>query len=183
MHADPPVAFDRLVLVGFMGAGKTTVGRLLAECLGWQFADLDVVVAAAAGLSIPEIFARHGEATFRDLETRCLGDLLRHERRVIALGGGAPEISAVRDLLGANNKTAVIHLRGEFQTLYNRCQTQIKDPTATPRPLLGTREDALARYTRRQTAYAAIATYAVDACGGSPRSVAKAILTLLRPAG
>src|ERR1051326_3838926 len=81
-----------VALVGFMGAGKTTVGQALAEHLGWRFVDLDPVIEGRAGLRIPEIFSQHGEARFRELECEALEaaiDSQRSESLVLALGGGA----------------------------------------------------------------------------------------------
>jgi len=79
----------RLFLVGFMGSGKTTVGRILAEKLGFAFLDLDDVIQEQVGLSIREIFERLGEAAFREMETRALRALEGREDVVVALGGGA----------------------------------------------------------------------------------------------
>ncbi len=79
----------RIFLVGFMGSGKTTVGRLLAEKLGYAFLDLDELLQEQAGFSIPEIFARRGEGAFRDMESRALRALKAWEDVVVALGGGA----------------------------------------------------------------------------------------------
>ena len=78
-----------IFLIGFMGSGKTTVGRLLADRLGWFFADLDERVVRVAGMSIPEIFAREGEAGFRRRETEALRLAAAERRVVLATGGGA----------------------------------------------------------------------------------------------
>ena len=78
-----------LVLVGMMGAGKTTVGRRLAARLGRQFIDSDEEIVKAANMSIAEIFARDGEAFFREKETRVIGRLLDEKRGVLSTGGGA----------------------------------------------------------------------------------------------
>lgn len=78
-----------VVLVGLMGAGKTKVGRTLAKLLGVRFADADEAIVAAAGMTIPEIFAAHGEARFRELERRVIARLLEEPPQVLALGGGA----------------------------------------------------------------------------------------------
>src|SRR5437899_3134876 len=86
-----PLPLERLVLTGFMGAGKSTVGRLLAARLGWNFLDLDAHLEERAGATIPEIFALHGEARFRRLESSALASALNRRNTVIALGGGAPE--------------------------------------------------------------------------------------------
>jgi shikimate kinase len=78
-----------IVLVGLMGAGKTSIGRRLAEKLGLPFVDADSEIESAAGMSIPEIFADHGEAHFRDGERRVIARLLENGRQVLATGGGA----------------------------------------------------------------------------------------------
>ena len=82
-----------IYLTGFMGCGKTTVGRALADALGWMFADLDQEIEAREKITIAEIFDTHGEAAFRELETAALKDRIRTVQygrpQVIALGGGA----------------------------------------------------------------------------------------------
>ena len=78
-----------IVLIGMMGVGKSTVGRRLAARLGLPFVDADEEIAHAAGMSIPEIFARYGEEGFRDGERRVIARLIEEGRKVIATGGGA----------------------------------------------------------------------------------------------
>ena len=78
-----------IFLIGFMGSGKTTVGRLLAQRLGRPFADLDERIVRAAGMTIPEIFAREGEPAFRRRETDALRAAAAERRTVLATGGGA----------------------------------------------------------------------------------------------
>ena len=78
-----------LTLTGFMGTGKTTVGKELAKRLGWQFVDVDRLIESSAAKSIPEIFAQHGEAVFRRLERRLIKQVTCGDEQVIATGGGA----------------------------------------------------------------------------------------------
>src|ERR1700709_2552659 len=78
----------RLVLTGFMGAGKSTVGRLLAARLGWEFLDLDAHLESRTGFTIPDLFSTHGEAHFRRLESTALASALGRSNIVLALGGG-----------------------------------------------------------------------------------------------
>ncbi len=89
MQSEPKTTAGPLVLVGLMGAGKSTVGRRLAARLRLDFVDADDEIEAAAGLSIAEIFERYGEAQFRDGERRVLSRLIEEGRGVIATGGGA----------------------------------------------------------------------------------------------
>jgi len=77
-----------VILIGFMGAGKTTVGRLLASALDFTFVDTDAQIEAAAGRTIPEIFASEGEPGFRDRESAALQEVLQGDRQVISTGGG-----------------------------------------------------------------------------------------------
>src|SRR3954454_23971388 len=78
-----------IFLIGFMGSGKTTVGGLLAERLGWPFADLDDLIVRSAGLTVAEIFAREGEEGFRRRETEAVRAAAAGRRLVVATGGGA----------------------------------------------------------------------------------------------
>jgi len=86
--ATPRDAVRRVLLIGFMASGKTTVGRLLAERLGWRFIDVDEEVVRRSGQTVPEIFREHGEAVFRALEARLAAEVRSAERAVIAPGGG-----------------------------------------------------------------------------------------------
>jgi len=114
-----------ILLVGMMGAGKSSVGRLLAERLGWSFIDSDARIEAAAGRSIPEIFARDGEAGFRKLETDALRQLPR-TRAVIALGGGAPVSEANRRILAEIGRS--IWLEASVETLVQRTAADANRP-------------------------------------------------------
>jgi shikimate kinase len=91
---DPP----RLIaLIGFMGSGKSTVGRELADRMGWDFADLDSLIEEREGARVAEIFASRGETAFRLLESRYLAGLAGRERLVVAAGGGTPVSAANRE--------------------------------------------------------------------------------------
>ncbi|RAV04560.1 shikimate kinase [Paenibacillus sp. YN15] len=80
---------QNIVLVGFMGTGKTTVGRILAERLGWTFTDTDAYIEEQAGMTISRMFQEHGEAYFRERETESLRELLQRQGQVVSTGGGA----------------------------------------------------------------------------------------------
>ena len=165
----------RLVLTGFMGSGKTTVGRTLAAELGWRFADLDEAVEALLGVSVPRILAEQGEAAFRAGEVKAMRELVASSRIVIALGGGAPETPDLRNLLAGASETAVVYLEAPFGPLFARCVHQARDPGAVERPFLGSEEQARDRFDRRRELYEAIATCIVPAHPGTPAEVAKAI--------
>lgn len=145
-----PGAVRRLVLTGFMGAGKSTVGALLAQRLGWDFLDVDDVIEARAGKTVAEIFSRDGEAAFRALESEAIGDQTSHEYRVIGLGGGALETESTRKLLARLDHTCVVFLDAPLEVLVARCLAQ---PHAAERPVLADREGLLRRFEQRLPFY------------------------------
>ena len=133
-----------IVLVGLMGAGKSTVGRRLARQLGIPFADADREIEAAAGLSVAEIFERHGEAHFRDGERRVIARLVEGPRKVIATGGGAFIDPATRALI--LERCTAIWLDGELELLAERVGRRDHRPLVRGRnPLALLRAQAEAR--------------------------------------
>src|SRR5947209_17099024 len=127
-----------LVLVGMMGSGKTTVGRRLALRLGLPFVDVDQEIVEAAGMPIADIFARHGEAHFRDGERRVVARLLAGGPRVVATGGGAFMNEATRARMAENSIS--VWLKADLETLMRRVRRrltrpllQTADPVATMR--------------------------------------------------
>lgn len=114
-----PLKLDRtVVLVGLMGAGKSTVGRRLADHLGLRFVDSDDEIKIAANLSIPEIFERFGEQYFRDGESRVIARLLKGEPCILATGGGAFMGRENRDLIAARGVS--VWIRADLETLWER---------------------------------------------------------------
>jgi len=133
-----------LVFVGLMGAGKTSIGRKLAQKLDLPFADADTAIEEAAGMTIPEIFARDGEAYFRDGERRVIGRLLREGPQVLATGGGAFMTPETRAAILEGHVS--IWLKAELDTLMNRVRRRgnrpllkTDDPEATMRRLMDER--------------------------------------------
>lgn len=172
-----PLSADRIVLTGFMGAGKSTVGRLLAAELGWQFADVDAEVEARYGASIAQIFAEHGETEFRRRESAAIARALGRGNVVIALGGGAPETLTNRLLLEQTERTAVIFLDAPFEVLFDRCVLQ---EGAAVRPLLMDAEAAAQRFRQRAPIYRRCAKHHVDTADHHPQQTVAAVLALLR---
>jgi shikimate kinase len=123
-----------LVLVGMMGAGKSSVGRRLATRLGIPFADADAEIEKAAGMSIPDIFASHGEPDFRAGEARVIGRLLDSGPQVLATGGGAFMNPDTRAAIKA--KGVSIWLNADFEVLMRRIKRR------QDRPLLRTDDPA-----------------------------------------
>lgn len=138
----------RIVLTGFMGSGKTTVGPLLAARLGWRFIDVDDIIEAEAGATIAELFARHGEAPFRDREHSTIARLAAADALILALGGGAIEHSATRALLLTAPGTLLVHLEVELATTIIRCQG-----TEHIRPILADHANLASRYQLRLPLY------------------------------
>jgi len=129
-HIRNSVADRSIVLVGLMGAGKTTVGRRLAERLGLPFVDADLEIERAAGKTIPEIFADHGEAYFRDGERRVIARLLDQGPQVLATGGGAFMNPETRTLIAGRGLS--VWLRADLALLMKRVRRR------SNRPLLDT---------------------------------------------
>jgi shikimate kinase len=107
-----------VILVGFMGTGKTTVGRVLAEKLDWPLVDMDMVIEQRAGMTIPDIFASEGEDYFRGTESSVLADLLKGSRQVISTGGGSVLAEANRKLMLAGGP--VVALSASAETIMER---------------------------------------------------------------
>ena len=128
-----------IVLVGMMGAGKSSVGKRLARRLNLAFADADVEIEQAAGMTIPEIFAHHGEPAFRDGEKKVIARLLEHGPMVLATGGGAFMNADTRAAIAAHG--VAVWLKAELDVLLRRVRRR------DDRPLLKTEnpEATLAR--------------------------------------
>jgi shikimate kinase len=171
--AGPP---KRIVLLGFMGAGKSTVGPLLAVRLGWTFYDADSVIEERAGLSVPEVFRLHGEAAFREMEAETIADLLKLEQSVIALGGGAVEHPPTRALFSSQAGTYTVFLDAQLETMIDRCNL-----STGVRPLLQNLDALPERYHRRLPLYQE-ATITVSTEGLSPDAVADAVFLRLKEA-
>jgi len=164
----------RIVLVGFMGAGKSTVGPLLAEHLGWRFVDIDPRIEAAAGLSVAELFAERGEDFFRGEERRVAQELAAEEGLVVATGGGAFANALTRAVLKRN--AIVVWLQCDFETVLGRI------PPDGSRPLAANRERMRSLFAERESSYR-LADVIVDANAGDPGEVARRIAKAVSGAG
>src|SRR5271155_1436684 len=139
-HAIPQAPL-RIVLIGFMGAGKSTAGPILAERLGWRFIDADIYLQNRKGSTIADLFSNHGETAFRRMEAEVFSELHGERDLVLALGGGAIESESTRFLLRQSNDTCVVFLNAPLEILIDRCEKQIG---AAIRPVLRQR-DALSQ--------------------------------------
>ena len=122
-----------VALVGLMGAGKSTVGRLLSQAVGVRFRDSDQEIERAAAMSVTELFERFGEPYFREGERRVIARLLRESPQILATGGGAYMDSATREDM--RQRACVVWLRADLDTLAERCGRR------NERPLLANSSD------------------------------------------
>ena len=159
-----------ITLTGFMGSGKTTVGRMLADALGCPFMDLDDLIVKKAGKSIPDLFAQDGEPAFRQLEARLLKQTVEkyaENTAVLSLGGGAVMTPASAALV--HGKTVCIYLRASLETLLQRLEGE-----SAGRPLA---DDAMAsRLAARAPIYEETAHVTLDTDGLSPDEVVDEII-------
>jgi len=170
-----PALRPHVVLVGMMGSGKSTSGRVLAARLGFAFADADAEIEHATGRTVRAIFGDDGEPVFRRIEANVLASLLaRSEPTVIAAGGGAVLAPANRSL--ARQRGLVVWLRAEPATLIERVVT--RTDRANVRPLLD--EDPATTIERlvaeRRTCYEDAADLVIDVDGLTPDAVADSIM-------
>ena len=175
MSGQPQERYTRVVLTGFMGAGKSTVGRLLAPLLGWHFLDADAALIEHTGSSIASLFDCHGEAQFREMEASILAELLEQEQMVIAMGGGALESASTRNRIAATPATFLVYLQASLAVSLQRCSGD----EGSIRPVLvspagGQSSSLEQRYQARLLAYQT-ADLTVATEGRSPQQIAEAI--------
>jgi shikimate kinase len=154
MNGSVPRA-SAIILVGFMGAGKTSVGRMLAERMGWSFEDLDGRVERLEGKTVAEIFRQLGESEFRRAEHAALKQLLEEVRggseRVIALGGGAFAHQPSATLI-ATEQVPTVFLEAGVDELWRRCTRQAESQ-GMQRPLLRSEQSFRELYEERRPHY------------------------------
>ena len=166
-----------IYLIGFMGTGKTTTGKLLAERMGRPFVDLDVEIERETGMRIPDIFAAHGEAHFRALEKAMAQRMAKRSNAVVATGGGA-----IKD---AENR-ATMRSSGTVISLFADVDTVLERTTARgERPLLdaateGERRKAVETLLAERKAFYADADHTIDTSDKTPLQVVEEILAKLR---
>lgn len=163
-----------IILIGFMGAGKSSVGRLLARRLGRRFVDLDCLIEQAAGLSIPEIFARYGEAGFRAREKAAVARAARLHNAVIATGGGV--VLDPDNIRMLQRSGVLVWLTAKPETILERTSRnagrpllRCDDPGSRIRQLL----------TEREPLYQ-VADYTVDTNLATPQQVVEQIMAQLK---
>ena len=163
---------DRIALVGFMGSGKSTVGRLLAAAVGYRLVDVDDLIQEQAGMSIAEIFLRLGEPSFRELESRLLLGLGRRRGLVIATGGGAPMQPSNHEFLRTRCRTFYLEISAA------EVRRRLGSDPGRPK-LAATREGVEELLAARRPWYEAVGD-TVTAEGRTPAQMVATIRTLLR---
>lgn len=177
-HPPPGTLVRSVVLVGLMGAGKTSIGRRLAKALDAAFQDADEEIVQAAGMSIPDIFASVGEPAFRDLERRVIARLLDGGPAVLALGGGAFVDASTRERVKA--AAVSVWLKADLDTLVGRTARR-----RATRPLLkdGDPRATLARLMEERYPLYMLADLAVDTREEATELVLARVLDGVRAAG
>jgi shikimate kinase len=158
-----------VALVGFMGAGKTTVGHILAERLGLPFVDSDLLIEQRLGRSVRDVFATEGEEYFRELEHVTVAELVRGQDAVVALGGGAVGDERTRAVL---RDARVVYLRIDYDEALSRVRSDAL------RPMLR-RPDLADVYRSRLPVYETVAAISVDTDGRRPEAIATDVLAAL----
>jgi len=166
----------RVVLTGFMGAGKSTVGRLLSRALDWAFLDVDQEIETAAGVKARDLYAAMGEADFRELECDTLASCLMRPNAVVAPGGAAIDLPRNRQAMTSASGALIVFLDAPFATLIERCLLEERNGGGTYRPLLHKTDVAQERYSVRRELYAAQAWLIVNVAESSPEAIMSQIL-------
>lgn len=174
-HRAAGLTLDRpVVLVGLMGAGKSTIGRKLARALELPFVDSDEAIEEAAGCSVSDIFALHGEPAFRDLERKVITRLLTGETLVLATGGGAWMQPAVREIIRQHAVT--VWLKADIEVLLERVSKR------NHRPILekGDKRTILSALMEERYPVYAEAEITIDSNRGSQETIIKRIASALK---
>ncbi len=171
------MAVDNLVLIGFMGTGKTSCGELLAQRLKWEFVEMDKLIVQTAGMSIPDIFAQKGEPHFRDLETQVCRALTTRHHTIVSAGGGV--VTRPENVQILRSFAYLVLLTASKEEIFRRIMAEGKEK----RPLLA-KPDPMREIekllAKREPLYQDAANTRVDTTGKSPRQVVSEILAIVK---
>ncbi len=163
----------KVYLIGFMGAGKSTIAPVLAERLGWDWVDTDRRIKERAGMSIPEIFEYYGENRFREMEGEVIAEVSREEQGVVAVGGGAPMDD--RNWSRMKDTGETVYLEVSPKTIFERISPDGSRPL-----LVGLNEEEkinkINRMLRDRHPSYARADYRIDCDGAGPGAIAEEIV-------
>ena len=165
---------SNIVLVGFMGTGKTTTGQILAKKLGWRFIDIDRAIEAECGMCVGDIFSTHGEAFFREKERTTIERMVSCREMIIATGGGA--VISSENVKNLQQCGTVVTLEAKPDVVLQRIE---KDPT--PRPLLKRpdKQYAIRQLMQERAARYKIAELYIDTSSITPGAVADRIINFV----
>jgi shikimate kinase len=170
-----------IVLIGYRGSGKTTIGKLLARRLGQNFLDTDELIVKRAGKTIKQIFEDEGEARFRDIEADVVKQVLLLDEHVLSMGGGVVVRPENRAALKAHAPNRVFYLRCDPTMLYHRIMADPK--TAETRPALtklsGSPEEIAQLLEVRQPLYREVMTAEIDVTRVTPEEVVAEIVAMM----
>lgn len=161
-----------IVLIGFMGTGKSCVGKLLAEKLSFSFADTDLLVEEEAKMSIPQIFSQYGEAHFRSCEKKAVREAAERSNIVISTGGGVPMFEENRQVLRKNS--IIICLCASVDTIMDRTKGR------GSRPLLNSQKDKIQALLDERKPFYDEADFIIDTDDLSPLQIVGEIMVYLR---
>ena len=150
-----------VVLVGYRAAGKTTAGRLVAERLGWEYLDVDRGIEAHCGLTIAEIFGRHGEPYYRDVESSVVAEMCSHDDAVITFGGGTLMRPVNQEQ--ARRDGLVVYLEADAGELWRRIAADPASAATRPNLAGGGLQEVVTMLARRAPVYRANADLTLDA--------------------
>ncbi|MCL6106410.1 MAG: shikimate kinase [Actinobacteria bacterium] len=164
-----------VILIGFMGTGKSAVGSYLARGLGWNFFDADIQIEKRMGMPVAEVFEKHGEDTFRTAEAAVVTGLLdkaasSREGTVVSLGGGAVTVPEIARRL--RHEPLVIMLDEDLETAFKRAG-------GGTRPLAGDLDSFRRLFEDRQELYRQLAGYVIDTRGKEIREVSDAVAMII----
>jgi shikimate kinase len=165
---------SNIILTGFMGTGKSSVGKLLAQKTGYVYCDLDAVIVGQVGLSINDIFAKYGEAYFRELEADAIKQVSSADKQVVATGGGAVIRADNRKLLRKSG--IIVNLEASVEEICTRLSND------SERPLLNDRKsvEKVTELLEQREQYYADADIRIDTNGKKVEDVVREILCHLK---
>lgn len=163
---------NNIILIGFMGCGKSTVGRELLAKTGFELIDADAYIEKTTGMKISDIFSKHGESWFREQESLAMENLSKRSGCIISCGGGVVETAKNRDILKAGGK--VIYLKASLDNLWARVG---RDPN---RPLSKNYESFRSLFDKRKSVYEDWADVVIDTRGKSPAKIAELIIEAVK---